>query len=40
LTTKQRVLTSEVSWIKPIVDRMRRTEEPDRLAALMEKLNA
>jgi len=37
---KQRVLTSDVSSIKPIVDRMRRTDSPEKLAALLEKLNA
>ncbi len=37
---KQRVLTSDVGAIKPIVDRMRRSDEPAKLAALIEKLNA
>ncbi|MBE7523271.1 MAG: phosphoenolpyruvate--protein phosphotransferase [Burkholderiales bacterium] len=37
---KQRVLTSDVGAIKPIVDRMRRTDSPAKLAALMDKLNA
>jgi len=40
LTIKQRVLTSEVSGIKPIVDRLRRTDDPARAAALFERLNA
>jgi len=40
LTIKQRVLTSEISGIKPIVDRLRRTEDPARAAALFERLNA
>jgi phosphotransferase system enzyme I (PtsI) len=37
---KQRVLTSDVSAIKPIVDRMRRTDSPAKLAALLDKINA
>lgn len=37
---KQRVLTSDVGAIKPIVDRMRRTDSPAKLASLMDKLNA
>ena len=37
---KQRVLTSDVGAIKPIVDRMRRTDSPAKLAALMDRLNA
>ena len=40
LTIKQSVLTSEVSGIKPIVDRLRRTDDPARAAALFERLNA
>jgi phosphotransferase system enzyme I (PtsI) len=39
-TVKQRVLTSDVSAIKPVVDRMKRTESPVKLAALLDKLNA
>jgi phosphotransferase system enzyme I (PtsI) len=40
LTIKQRVLTTNVAEIEAIVDRMRRTDDPARLAALLEKLNA
>jgi len=39
LSIKQRVLTSEVAAAKPFVDRMRRTDDPARLASLLEKLN-
>ena len=39
LTVKQRVLTSEVAQATPIVRRMRRTDDPARLAALLDKLN-
>jgi phosphotransferase system enzyme I (PtsI) len=40
LSVKQRVLTSEVAAIKPIVDRIRRADTPARVAALVDKLNA
>ncbi len=40
LTIKQRVLTSEVAQATPIVARMRRTDDPARLAMLLDKLNA
>jgi len=40
LTVKQRVLTSEVAAIKPIVDRMRRADDPAKMIQLLEKLNA
>ena len=40
LTVKQRVLTSEVAAAKPVVDRIRRADDPARIAALVEKLNA
>jgi phosphotransferase system enzyme I (PtsI) len=40
LTVKQRVLTSDVREILPIVARMRRSDEPARLAALLDRLNA
>jgi phosphotransferase system enzyme I (PtsI) len=40
LTVKQRVLASDVGVAGPIVDRMRRTDEPVKLFALLEKLNA
>jgi len=39
LNVKQRVLTSDVGAAKPVVDRMRRTDDPARLAALLDKLN-
>jgi phosphotransferase system enzyme I (PtsI) len=37
---KQRVLTSDAGAVKAAVDRMRRTDSPAKLAALLEKLNA
>ena len=40
LTIKQQVLTTDVGEIKAIVDRMRRADDPLRLIALLEKLNA
>ena len=40
LAVKQRVLTSDVPRDHAIVDRMRRTDEPAKLLALLEKLNA
>jgi phosphoenolpyruvate-protein phosphotransferase (PTS system enzyme I) len=40
LSVKQRVLTSEVAAAKPVVDRIRRADDPARIAALIEKLNA
>jgi phosphotransferase system enzyme I (PtsI) len=40
LTVKQRVLASDIRLAKPIVERLRRTDEPARLIALLEKLNA
>ena len=40
LSIKQRVLTSEVASFRPVIERMRRTDDPGRLAALLEKLNA
>src|SRR5881394_3931839 len=39
LTIKQRVLTSEVSATRPIVARMLKSDDPDKLSALLEKLN-
>jgi phosphotransferase system enzyme I (PtsI) len=39
LSIKQRVLTSEVGSFKPVIERMRRTDDPGKLAALLEKLN-
>jgi phosphotransferase system enzyme I (PtsI) len=40
LSIKQRVLASDIGVAKPIVGRMRRTDEPAKLVALLEKLNA
>jgi phosphotransferase system enzyme I (PtsI) len=40
LTVKQRVLSSEVGVAKSIVQRMRRTDEPAKLVAMLDKLNA
>ncbi len=40
LTVKQRVLQSDVSAAKMIVDRIRRADEPGKVLALIEKLNA
>jgi phosphotransferase system enzyme I (PtsI) len=39
LTIKQRVLTTEVAATKPFVDRMRRTDDPAKLVALLGRLN-
>jgi phosphotransferase system enzyme I (PtsI) len=40
LEVKQRVLTSEVAAAKVLVDRIRRADNPDRIASLVDKLNA
>jgi phosphotransferase system enzyme I (PtsI) len=40
LTVKQRVLTSDVGGARPFVERMRRSDEPAKLIALLGKLNA
>ena len=40
LSIKQRVLTSEVAPTKPLVDRIRRADSADRIAALVDRLNA
>ena len=40
LTIKQRVLGSDIGVAKPFVQRMRRTDEPMKLVALLERLNA
>jgi phosphotransferase system enzyme I (PtsI) len=40
LTIKQRVLTTDLAEIKPLVERMRRTDDPAKMAALLERLNA
>ena len=39
LSVKQRVLMTEVGAIRPIVDRMRRADDPARVNALLERLN-
>jgi len=39
LAVKQRVLTTDVPELKRIVGRMRRTDDPARLAALLDRLN-
>ncbi len=39
LSIKQRVLTTDVAHAKVQVERIKRTDEPVRLAALLEKLN-
>ena len=39
-TVKQRVLGSDVGAIKPLVERIKRTDSPAKLAALIDKLNA
>ncbi len=40
LEVKQRVLTSEAGAAKALVDRIRRADHPDKIAALVDKLNA
>ena len=40
LTVKQRVLTTEVAVIKALTDRIRRADHPDKIAGLVDKLNA
>ena len=40
LTVKQRVLTSEMSAAKPHVDRIRRADDPQKVAEMLHKLNA
>ena len=39
LAVKQRVLTTDVATIRPIVDRMRRTDDPVKVVALLDRLN-
>ncbi|HEY7945006.1 MAG TPA: putative PEP-binding protein, partial [Casimicrobiaceae bacterium] len=39
LNVKQRVLTTDVSEIRPLVGRLLRGEEPVKVAALLDKLN-
>jgi phosphotransferase system enzyme I (PtsI) len=40
LDVKQRILQSDLGEIAPLVDRIRRVDDPVRLAALVERLNA
>ncbi len=40
LSVKQRVLTSEVAPMKPLIDRIRRADSADRIAQFVDKLNA
>jgi phosphotransferase system enzyme I (PtsI) len=40
LGVKQRVLQTDVSATEPLIERMRRIDEPDKLAALLVRLNA
>ncbi len=40
LAIKHRVLTSDVGSLRPIIERMRRTENPAKLLDLLDKLNA
>jgi phosphoenolpyruvate-protein phosphotransferase (PTS system enzyme I) len=40
LAVKQRVLTTSLPDISAVVARILRTDEPDKMAALLEKLNA
>jgi phosphotransferase system enzyme I (PtsI) len=39
LTVKQRVLTSDVTASKPLIARMRRTDDPAKLIALLDRIN-
>ena len=39
LSVKQRVLTSEVSPMKPLIDRIRRADSADRIVRFVDKLN-
>jgi phosphotransferase system enzyme I (PtsI) len=40
LAVKQRVLTTDVATLRALVDRMRRADDPARVVALLDKLNA
>jgi phosphotransferase system enzyme I (PtsI) len=40
LTVKQRVLTTNVAELRPVVDRIRRTDSAEKVVALLQKLNA
>jgi phosphotransferase system enzyme I (PtsI) len=39
LSVKQRVLNTDVAKVTPIVNRMRRSDDAAKLAALLDKLN-
>ena len=40
LTVKQRVLTTEVAALKGLVERIRRADGPEKIAALVDRMNA
>jgi len=40
LAVKKRVLQTDVAVAAPLIDRIKRVDEPERLNALLEKLNA
>jgi phosphotransferase system enzyme I (PtsI) len=40
LGVKQRVLQTDVAAAAPLIERIRRADDPGRVAALLEKLNA
>lgn len=40
LTVKQRVLTSDVGAFKSLVERLRRTDDPAKIVALMDRINS
>ena len=40
LSVKQRVLTTDVAELRPVVDRIRRTDNAEKVVALLQKLNA
>jgi phosphotransferase system enzyme I (PtsI) len=39
LTVKQRVLQTDISALDPLIERLRRADEPEKLATLLRKLN-
>jgi len=39
LAVKQRVLTTDIASVRPIVERMRRTDDPGKVMALLDRLN-
>ena len=40
LTIKQQVLRSDIEEVTQLADRMLKTDEPDKLQGLLEKMNA